>query len=85
LGWYEVGFPQGSLTMQSIFLSCVFFPFWTQLENSTTKGGKKNHVHQFHHKRQMEISSQVFLLMAIIKNRFFFVFLATQLEPVEEV
>lgn len=31
--------------MQSIFLSCVFFPFWTQLENSTTKGEeKKNHV-----------------------------------------
>lgn len=42
---YEVGFPQGSFTMQSIFLSCVFFPFWTQLENSTTKGEeKKNHV-----------------------------------------
>jgi hypothetical protein len=32
----------------------------------------------------METSFQVFLLMAIIKNRFF-VFLATQLEPVEEV
>lgn len=53
----------------SIFLSCVFFPFWTQLENSTTKGEKKP-CHQIHHKKTMETSFQVFLLRAIIKNHF---------------